>query len=572
MMNKYRKKEVIRIERDRQYRNSIDKKLEHLKKEKSQILAARGKQESSLTIAGQTLKEQRDKFQHEKMAKRRMVEKYIDQVLESMRGKGKTATPDIERELAKKKFQVRSKVEEFWKKMDLYENCLLAIELERRGHGNSHGVLEESNDDILSGASYSEDKRKEIPKEIGKLQEQEKILEELLARHEEAFISNESKIEHIDNVVDGCKSKYSDRLIQANALLKELEDQRVLTSDLIDKEKATEESMERSDSRLVHTLRYVNSVSSPLRIEREVTNKPTMFTFQEEEEEAFESDDLKPGPADSRNNGHPALNRTLSKSEKLEVRRDKYELLIKEAQRSIIELKSARTLEIDQYTNEKEETINLCSNIKQRIDGDKARLSEIKTEIDAMQSAVSQNEQGRSSVERQKEQLLQSRTKIMELFENSLHDSLNDASTEMRELHRNSWGSFGITRSRRFAGVNDMLDCVMKSVEVDNLDEIAEKEAKLAVLKEDLNDSEMKLREVEEKEASIQNVVLHQLEKRKVRSDISRVKHYQEISRSVEQLMTIAEGKDPAKVTQHLSKEAQHLAKSRERLEDLEKS
>ena len=109
-----------------------------------------------------------------------------------------------------------------------------------------------------------------------------------------------------------------------------------------------------------------------------------------------------------------------------------------------------------------------------------------------------------------------------------------------------------------------------------NLDNVIDfrilKEAKLAVLKEDLNHSEIKLREVEEKEASLQNVILHQLEKRKVISDISRVKHYQEISRSVEQLLTIAEGKDPAKVTQYLSKEAQHLAKSRETLEDLEKS
>ncbi|XP_065056328.1 kinesin-like protein KIF16B [Rhopilema esculentum] len=562
MMNKYRKKEVDRIENDRQFRRKADQEMERLKQEKIKLENLLKKHQENMETADVELMECKDNSKVQKAERRAVVEGYVDRIVESMRKKTR-ASPELERDLQKRKFQIRSKVEEFWKKMDLYENCLLGIELEKKKQRNSN--LGKENGKGKLRAVKSEPVRSKRPDSNNK--EQRKILAELLSRHKEALLINEKKLEHIDTSVDVCEKKYAERLQQGFTLLKELKDQKVLTENLIEQEKSPEEARSRADSGRVHTLRYVNSVSSPLHIEQEVgmaaeNSAKTMFEF----ENAFETgtqDEMQHISADIR---HRNLSKTPSKCERLEVRKDKYENMIKDAERSILELKNARALEADQYSIEKQDTLDLCKKIERRIEDDQARLTALARESDCNGELI------KSDVNSEREQLLQSRVKVADLFEKSLQASLKDATSEIKELHRTSWGGFGLSRAHKYAGINEFIDCVMKSVEIYNLEEIAEKESELVVLKKDVDTTNARLREVEEKEASLQVKVLNQMEKRKVRSDLSRVKHYQEISRSVEQLIAVSEGKDPTKSSLHLSKEAHLLAKSREKLEDLEKS
>jgi len=561
MMNEYRSKEAKRIEGDRSFRTRADKERKNLELLKNEILEARKRNEEALLEHQRKLKECKRNAQAQKEERRMRVEKYVDSIVDSMKKKGNT-TPEMERELSRRKFQIRSKIEEFWKKMDLYENCLLSIEMERKSsktevkekkrEGSSNSKSAESKDD---GANFKE-------KMI--------VLEELLLRHREAYVANQAKIKHIDSAVESCKKKYQTRLEQSNSLLKELKDQKALTTNLIDQEQTTEDARLRSHSDLVHTLRYVNSVSSPLHLEQEVyagsDEKGAVFTYSDVAFEENVEERVVTG------NGHDIVCRTPSKTEKLEVRRDKYNSMIRDTERSIIELKNARALELDQYGIEKAERVDLCKKIEERIENDRSSLMQLAEEAGGSIRMEQDLGQEPNTVDVQKRKLLESRMKIVELFEKSLQSSLNDASTEMKELQRTGWGGFSLSRMNKYSGINDFLTCIMKSVEVYNLDEIAETEAEVAAVKESIGASETKLKEIEDKEASLQSSLLRQLEKRKVRSDLARVKHYQEISRSVEQLLTIAEGKDPSKVTMHLSKEAQHLAKSREKLEELEKS
>ena len=564
-MNKYRKKEAVRIEGDRNFRSKMEKETQALETQKKKVLEARKLKEERLSESEKKLKECKRSAHLQKEQRRMMVEKHIDTIVDSMK-KG-TATPEIEREISRKKFQIRSKIEEFWKKMDLYENCLLGIEMERKSSRNGENKEKGSSADNLQVLKDSKDTGSNTDYENYK--EQKKILEELLLRHREAFVANENKLKHIDTAIESCKKKYNGRLEQSNLLLKELKDQKALTTNLIEQEQATEENRLRSDSELVHTLRYVSSVSSPLHLEQEIyadsNEASTVFNYNDT---AFEEGNQH----DSKENTHPVVVRTPSKAEKLEVRKDKYEGMIKDAERSVIELKNARALELDQYNIERAEAVELCNKIKERIENDRVSLMRVTEEVNIDNLNKLKEEKEMNHVDSQKKKLLESRMKIVELFEKSMQNSINEATTEIKELHRTSWGGFGLSRSHRYSGINDFLTCVMRSVEIYNLDEIAEIEAELTDVKVDLNSSDIKLKEIEDKETSIQNTLLQQLQKRKVRSDLARVKHYQEISRSVEQLLTIAEGKDPSKVTMHLSKEAQHLAKSREKLEELEQS
>ena len=562
MMSEYRSTEARRIEGDRHFRSRADKERRNLESQKKKLLESRKENEDTLVKTQLRLKECKRKAQAQKEERRATVEKYVDTIVDSMRKKG-TATPEIERELSKRKFQIRSKIEEFWKKMDLYENCLMGIEMERKSCGN---VKKES-----KGGNGTDTKVARASKIVrsNSYKEQRKVLEELLFRHREAYLANESKLKHIDTAIHNCKKKYKQRLEQSNLLLKELKDQKALTANLIDQEEATDETRLRSHSGLVHTLRYVNSVSSPLHVEQEVyaggDGKDTVFNYGDA---AFEEKVEQQTLAD---NGHGLVCRTPSKTEKLEVRRDKYEAMIKDTERSILELKNARALELDQYNIEKSEKVELCNKIQERIENDQASLIRLAEEA-GMVADIQVQEQEVSAVDVQKKKLLESRMKIVDLFEKSMQSSLNDATMEMRELHRTGWGGFNLSRMHRYSGTNDFLGCVMRSVEIYNLDEIVETEAEVAAVKESLSTTDTELKEIEDKETYLHNSLLRQLTKRKVRSDLARVKHYQEISRSVEQLLTIAEGRDPSKVTMHLSKEAQHLAKSREKLEELEKS
>ena len=567
MMSKYRKTEVKRIEGDRKFINKVEKETTALEVERKRILEERTQKEELLVETEKKLEDCKRKAQSQKEERRTMVEKCVDAIVDSMKEKGKeTASVESERELSRRKFQIRTKIEEFWKKMDLYENCLLEIEMERKS-GGVNGEEENAKGSKNALRRSSSLKKTGSIDNSGGYKEQRKILEELLLRHREAFVANEHKLRHIDTAMESCKKKYADRLEQSNSLLKELKDQKALTAHLIEQEEATEETRWRSDSELVHTLRYVGSVSSPLHIEQEVSkyseDHEGIFNYSED---AFEE---RSTPDDGR---HKILERTPSKAEKLESRKEKYESMILEAERAVIELKNARALELDQYNIEKEETCELCNKIKERIENDRALLVKIEEETEIENRNRKINEHKIAQVDTQKKRLLESRMKIVELFEKSLQSSLNDATVEIKELQRTGWGNFGILKGHRYPDINEFLGCVMKSVEIYNLDEIATNEAELCTVKEDLNASDVKLNAIKSKEASLQNARLHQIEKRKIRSDLQRVKHYQEISRSVEQLLTIAEGKDPSKVTIHLSKEAQHLAKSREKLEELEKS
>lgn len=558
MMNKYRKTEAKRIEFDRQLRSKAEKEARTLEGEKKKILEMRKRNEEKLTEIEKKLTECKMTAKAQKEERRMVVERYIDTIVDSMKMTG-TTTPDIERELSRRKFQIRTKIEEFWKKMDLYENCLLGIEMEKRSHKTENG--NEANGNKLQRSDSI--KATESSANLESCKEQKKILEELLLRHREAYVANENKLRHIDNAMESCKAKYEARLEQSNLLLKELKDQKALTSNLIDKEQATEDSRLRSDSELVHTLRYVSSVSSPLHLEQEISKNSSgndaIFNYNEN---AFEEIPVK----SYQETGHKSVIRTPSKTEKLEIRKEKYESLIRDAERSIVELKNARALELGQYNMEKTETEELSGKIKMRIENDRTSLLKVAEES----KIVAQKEENSSDTQRK--QLLESRLKIVELFEKSLLGSLNDATIEIKELHRTGWGGFSLSRARKHSDINDFLSCVMRSVEIYNLDEIADSEAGLSTVKDDLVESDTKLKEIENKEISLQNVLLQQIEKRKIRSDLARVKHYQEISRSVEQLLTIAEGKNPSHVTAHLSKEAQHLAKSREKLEELENS
>ena len=567
MMNDYRSREAKRIEGDRNFRSKADKDRKALESQKKKILEAQKRNEEALAETQRKLRECKRKAQEQKEERRMMVEKYVDTIVDSMKRKGAT-TPEVNRELSRRKFQIRSKIEEFWKKMDLYENCLLGIEMERK---TSRNVKKDGKrKSVTGGRKCSNSEGAESINGDSSHEEQKKVLGELLLRHQEAYVANESKLKQIDSAIENCKKKYKERLQQSNMLLKELKDQKALTTNLIDQEQATEEARLRSNSELVHTLRYVDSVSSPLHIEQEVSagsdEKGTVFNYNDNAfEEHVEQQSMQ-------ENEHEIICRTPSKAEKLEVRRDKYDNMIRDTERAIVELKNARALELDQHNIEKAEKVELCKKIEERIETDRSSLMRLVEEAGINAGNEHVCEQDLNTVDVQKKRLLESRMKIVELFEKSMQSSLNDVTMEMKELHRTGWGGFSLSRMHKYSGTSEFLNCIMRSVEIYNLDEIAETESEVAAVKETLATSDGKLKEIEDKEAFLHNCLLRQLEKRKVRSDLARVKHYQEISRSVEQLLTIAEGKDPSKVTIHLSKEAQHLAKSREKLEVLEHS
>ncbi len=583
-MQKYRKKEVNRIENDRRFKRIYDDDLTKLKKRREQLEQAKKSQEDKIFNIQEDLDKCKEKLKVEKERKRREVEKHVDNIMDSLKKKA-PRTVEADKELRKKKFQLRSKVEEFYKRMDLYENCLLGIESDRR----RHTVLNTSTNEDMGIFQGGRKRSETVPvqsKDINTLMEQKKILEELLRRHSEALNLNENKVERIKTKFEECKEKYASRLAHSHSLLKELQEHRELTSEMLENENMSEDFMAKDKSQVVHTLRYTNSVSSPLHIERDEPKiGDTIFEYPED---TFEQDVVNEPTEEfvlrhtvsdhpvSKSFEHLMLKKTLSKSEKLEERKGKYENLIKEAERSIVELKSARTLEIDHYNSEAIEADKFCLKIKQRIENDETRLKSVEEELNARSmniadlSATGMARGTTNSVENQKLQLLQSRNKVIDLFESSLQSTLKDATVEIRALHRSSWSGFGISKSRDYVSTKDLITSVIESVRTENLDAIAEKEAELATYRKEYHDSDMQLKELEEKEAGLQNHVFQQLESRKLRSEMSRVRHYEKISHSVEQLLTITEGEDPKNLNQ-LTKETQFLGKCRERLEDLEK-
>eukprot|EP00794_Sanderia_malayensis_P020150 gene20150-22124_t len=581
LIQTYRRREVDRIESDRKFKSVYDKDLAKLKTMKEQLEKTKKEKENKANDIEKSLDEFREKARVEKERKRREVERKIDLVVENLKKKV-PQTAEINEELRKKKFQLRSKIEEFYKRMDLYENYLLGLESERRRHNSYSGDSEEVDAEACKGARRRAETVPVQNKDINTLVEQKEILEELLRRHRDALQVNADKIQRVKNKFSECKGQYATRIAHSHSLLKELQEHRALTSELLQNEHMTEDMITRPDPQVVHTLRYTDSTSSPLHIVQDLKDVNISETIFEYPENAFEAGVCAGAtslPVLENCGKHLPLKKTQSKSEKLVERKGKYEDLIRDAQKSIVELKSARTLEIDHYHNEVIEAEKFCSKIKQRITDDELRLKSVQEEMKTRRmsgAGLSKKdwtnaEANPNSAEHQKLQLLQSRNKVIDLFESSLENTLKDATSEMKLKHRNSWGGFGgLTRTRDFVSSKELIDSVLQSVQTENLDEIAEKEAELLTCHQELSDSEARLRELNEKESTMHNDVFKQLESRKVRSEMSRVRHYRKISQSVDQLLTITEGDDPKNLTQ-LSNETQFLGKCRERLEDLEK-
>ena len=567
LLKKYRETEVERLEAERSFREETDQEEAELIKKRRETEQLKTECEKDIKDAHKNLQVFKEKYRSEKELKRRKVEKDVDRLIEIQR-KQQPRSTEKERELRKLKFRLRSKIDDHWKRMDLYENLLLGIELDRR----------KQNSDLESHLSEKEKSTEIDSEDIRSLVEQKRVLQDLLCKHKEAKDIEEEKKKLKMIEIQECEKRYAQRLEQQELLIGELKEQQQLTVEELNKENfptsinstggafdfSDQDSLDRSLSVLrpegsLNMLRSEDS-SSVQRLE--------------------DSLDLSTSPLMNTNWKSPQRKRNKNK---LLKRKEKYEELLREAQVSVDHLQSAKKIEIEKLQMDLADEEVLSEKIIRRIETDQNELNKVEDEIKMRSMSVEEllrttsfGANDPSSLKFQKKQLIRSRAKVQEVFESNLKQDLREVKVlESEPERRKSW--FGPAPDPQalvtFTAEEEILNSISDSVEFgQTLEDIAAQELTVTTLNKKLSESKLELNEIDEKHMKLQQNIFRELESRKMMAEASRISHYEDISRSVEQLVNIAGGKHPGdKIARNFTKQSQDMLKIRQKLDELER-
>lgn len=424
LISKYRNAEIERVEAEKE---NIKRATENEKIFQSQQVHLENllrQQRMQLEEAKLELEDFKKTAAVEKESERNAVENEISRLME-FKQKHLMLIDGSEHELRKKKFKLKGKIEEYWKRMDLYDNLLFELELDQ------NKVRRESEGKVLEKMKLFDMQQTE---EVKSLREQVKISEYFIETCTKR-IENEKKLElQLSGDLETSNVDLQNRVIEAERLYEEVKQQEKLVSlegenDLrkIDQEVAAEE--EKYFKYTIYKMHECDGECScnenEVKEKNEVEEETKCNITEERQKNLIET--LKKKRSD--------------KKELLHERLRKYHLMIEDANNSVVQLRETKLLEEERYINDISMKKDLITALQHQRNEEEHKVNDFQHELRAYERPRSyisdcpeETEEDIVALEQQKLQLLQSKEKIRTMLEKSLQEEFSALKTNQHNV------------------------------------------------------------------------------------------------------------------------------------------
>lgn len=419
LIESYREAEIARVEVEKENMRRARENEAIFSKQQHHLEGLLDQQKSRMVEARTTLADFQRDVGLEKQKQRSNVEKELGNLMR-LKHEHRACYDWSEHAVRKKKFKLKVKIEEYWKRMDLYETLLLELEIEK-------SMAKQDVDEKLSERIKLYEQQQE--NELNELREQIAATEHDLETYQLQFDSELSRLNEHRDKLHHVAADYDRRIGEAERFCGDV--------------KTQEETM------LAACSADMEAVQQEIRSVEEKLHSYTIYKMHEccEGEEDTCSNNTNTQEEDSidcrlvEETQRAEMERLCQQKNELELLYDKkvekYSAMYASAQDALVDLRQDRANHIEQMETELEEKISSVRFIEERIKSETDNASCLRSELKAHERPRSfigacppeESEEDVAANQQQIEQLLQSREKVRAVLETTLRAEFDELKT-----------------------------------------------------------------------------------------------------------------------------------------------
>lgn len=432
LIDNYREAEINRVEIEKENMRRARENEVIFSKQQKHLEDLAAQQQSKLKEAQIELEHFQTLVTNEKENQRKTVEFEVNRLLK-LKEEHLPYLDWTEHQLRKKKFKLKVKIEDYWKRMDLYETLLLDLKLERN-------KMKKDADDKLKDRleKYEEEKSNEI----NELREQVVVSESDLESYKCRLFDEKHQYERLRKTLDMSEDEYNRKMKDAQRFCQDV--------------KIQEASM------LDECQQQINDVIKKIEDEKEKLYHYTIYKMHE-----CSSDSCCHGDTPSRNTSVDCRiaeekqrvildeleEQKATLEEEYAKKVEKYASMLEHAQDALDDLGDNKLAAIEKSKNSIFEKEQMIVQLEQRVKEEDQHHEKLKSELKAYDRPRSfvnvfpqETEEDIAVSEQQIEQLLQSKNKIRKILEHSLEEEFNELKLK-EELDANENDSTSVDKA-----------------------------------------------------------------------------------------------------------------------------